>query len=503
MRRVEWATIRRRLSRRAARWLPTSLRGRFVIIMIAGVLVAQGASYAIWTSQVRSSHLAQLDELSTNMAFSIASTMKFFRSLPVDYRHIVLDQLRNMGGTRFFVSVNERRLAIDDIGSGPEKQVVVNNVRSVLTQQLNIDDVIVEFSRPENLRVLNNEVLLYDLPPRWGQHSLLMEPLSPPILVVQLELAPGTWLYVATLLGVPDIFSGYRWLSEERLLVGLLVLLSVLALSLLGITSVTRPLARLSRAANQLGDDLDMPPLRESGPKEVAATAAAFNRMQRRIREQIEERERLFSAISHDLKTPLTRMRLRAEMLDDDYQRERFCASLDELDSLVKGALASVKGLDLHEEPAPVDLTHLLEELAEELSLQGGKVTIEIKSGSLIAPLIVKPVALKRCLANLLENAVFYGKQADVQLIDHGNAVTMRIRDHGPGIPEEQLGRVFSPFVRLEPSRSRHTGGSGLGLGIARHIARAHGGDITLANHADGGLVVTLSLPRQETITGL
>ncbi|WP_244287618.1 ATP-binding protein [Vreelandella nigrificans] len=470
--------------------------------MIAGVLVAQGASYALWTSQVRSSHLAQLDELSTNMAFSIASTMRFFRSLPVEYRHIVLDQLRNMGGTRFFVSVNERRLAIDDIGSGPEKEVVVNNVRTVLTQQLNIDDVIVEFSRPENLRVLNNEVLLYDLPPRWGQHSLMMEPLSPPILVVQLELAPDTWLYVATLLGVPDIFSGYRWLSEERLLVGLLVLLSVLALSLLGITSVTRPLARLSRAANQLGDDLDMPPLKENGPKEVAATAAAFNRMQRRIREQIEERERLFSAISHDLKTPLTRMRLRAEMLDDDYQRERFCASLDELDSLVKGALASVKGLDLHEEPTPVVLESLLEELAEELSLQGAQVTIE-KTRQPIAPLIAKPLALKRCLTNLLENAVFYGQQADVQLLEQGAVVTLCIRDHGPGIPEEQLGRVFSPFVRLEPSRSRYTGGSGLGLGIARHIARAHGGDITLANHAEKGLLVTLTLPRQETITDL
>ncbi|PCF95034.1 two-component sensor histidine kinase [Vreelandella nigrificans] len=502
MRYAKWANARRRLSRRIARWLPASLRGRFVIIMIAGVLVAQGASYALWTSQVRSSHLAQLDELSTNMAFSIASTMRFFRSLPVEYRHIVLDQLRNMGGTRFFVSVNERRLAIDDIGSGPEKEVVVNNVRTVLTQQLNIDDVIVEFSRPENLRVLNNEVLLYDLPPRWGQHSLMMEPLSPPILVVQLELAPDTWLYVATLLGVPDIFSGYRWLSEERLLVGLLVLLSVLALSLLGITSVTRPLARLSRAANQLGDDLDMPPLKENGPKEVAATAAAFNRMQRRIREQIEERERLFSAISHDLKTPLTRMRLRAEMLDDDYQRERFCASLDELDSLVKGALASVKGLDLHEEPTPVVLESLLEELAEELSLQGAQVTIE-KTRQPIAPLIAKPLALKRCLTNLLENAVFYGQQADVQLLEQGAVVTLCIRDHGPGIPEEQLGRVFSPFVRLEPSRSRYTGGSGLGLGIARHIARAHGGDITLANHAEKGLLVTLTLPRQETITDL
>ena len=482
-----------------ARWLPGSLRGRFVIIMIAGVLAAQTASYALWTSQVRDSQLEQLDELSRNMAFSIASTMRFFRSLPVDYRHIVLDQLRNMGGTRFFVSVNERRIPVDDIGSGPEKEVVVNNVHSILTQELSIDDVEVEFSRPETLRVFNNEVLLRDLPPRWGQHSLLMEPLSPPILVVQLELSPDTWLYVATLLGVPDIFSGYRWLSEERLWVGVLVLLSVLALSLLGITNVTRPLARLSRAARQLGNDLDSPPLKENGPREVAATAMAFNRMQRRIREQVEERERLFSAISHDLKTPITRLRLRAEMLDDPVQRERFCASLDELSELVKGALASVKGLDLHEDPQPTDLNALVLELSDALHLQGGDITL---TGH-VPPLLVKPLALKRCLGNLLENAVFYGHKASVTLEEHKGVVTLTIHDGGPGIPDAELDRVFSPFVRLEASRNRYTGGSGLGLGIARHIARAHGGDITLSNHPAGGLVATLSLPRRTHITGL
>ncbi len=487
------------LKRFLKRYLPGTLRGRFVIIMIAGVLAAQAASYALWSSQVRASQLEQLDELSTNMAFSIASTMKFSRSLPVDYRHIVLDQLRNMGGTRFFVSVNERRIPVDDIGSGAEKALVVNNVRNILTHQLAIEDVVVEFSRPETLRVFNNEVLLLDLPPRWGQHSLLMEPLSPPILVVQLELAPDMWLYVATLLGVPDIFSGYRWLSEERLLVGLLVLISVLALSFLSITSVTRPLARLSKAARQLGDDLDTPPLKESGPKEVAATAMAFNRMQRRIREQLDERERLFSAISHDLKTPITRLRLRAEMLDDPVQRERFCASLDELGELVKGALASVKGLDLHEDPVPMDIIVLANELAEELRLQGGEVQVSGQA----ALLAVKPLALKRCLVNLLENAVFYGARATVEVSDTPALVTLRIHDNGPGIAEDQLARVFSPFVRLEASRSRHTGGSGLGLGIARHIARAHGGDITLANHPEGGLVATLTLPRHVPITVL
>ncbi|MFI0472784.1 ATP-binding protein [Halomonas sp. HMF6819] len=487
------------LKRRLQRLLPATLRGRFVIIMIAGVLAAQAGSYALWSAQVRASQLEQLDELSNNMAQSIASTMKYFRSLPVDYRHIVLDQLRNMGGTRFFVSVNERRIPVVDIGDGPEKALVVDNVYTILTRELAIDDVVVEFSRPDTLRLFNNEVLLHDLPPRWGQHSLLMEPLSPPIMVVQLELAPDMWLYVATLLGVPDIFSASAWLSEERLLVGILVLISVLGLSLLSIKSATRPLARLSRAARQLGDDLDSPPLKESGPREVAATSAAFNRMQRRIRDQVEERERLFSAISHDLKTPITRMRLRAEMLDDPRQRERFCASLDELSELVKGALASVKGLDLHEEPVATDIGALALHLASELRLQGGGVEITGQA----APLVVKPLAIKRCLSNLLENAVFYGQHARVEIIDAPERVTISLRDAGPGIEESQLDRVFSPFVRLEASRSRHTGGSGLGLGIARHIARAHGGDITLANHPAGGLVATLTLARQANVTGL
>lgn len=489
----------RRLRRRLSRGLPSTLRGRFVLIMVIGVLGAQLTSYAIWTAQVRSSQLVLLDELSRNVALSVASTVGFFRSLPLEYRHIVLDQLRNMGGTRFFVSINQRRIAIEDIGQGTAKQLVVGNFRDVLSRELNVDELFVEFSRPETLRVFNNEVLLQDLPARWGGHSLLLEPLSPPILVVQLELEPDVWLYVATLLPVPDLLGENAWLFRERLVAGLFVLLVVIALSLVGIRSATRPLARLSRAARQLGHDLDAPPLLETGPREVAATARAFNRMQEHIRDQVEERERLFSAISHDLKTPITRMRLRAEMLEDPVQRERFCASLDELALLVKGALASVKGLDLHEDIETLDPRAVLDDLASEMHLQGGEVSV---NGD-VSLLPVKPLAFRRCLGNLLENAIFYGQKAEVSLVDHPNRLLITIRDQGPGIPDSEQERVFAPFVRLEPSRSRHTGGSGLGLGIARHLARALGGDITLANHPDGGLRVSLVLPRPVNITEL
>lgn len=494
MRRVGWRQWRRSL----ASLLPGSLRGRFLLIMVVGVLGAQLASYAIWTAQTRDEQLTRLDELSSNIAYSVASTVRFFRSLPYDYRHIVLDQLRDMGGTRFFVSVNDHRLEVSDIVEGPAKTLVINNFHEVLRDELGATDAVVNFARSETLRLLNNEVLLRDMPPRWGQHSLMSAPLSQPILVVQLPLEDEQWLYVATLLPVPDVFQDGDWLSGDRLFVVLMVLLTVIGLSWLGIRSATRTLARLSRAARRLGDDLDSPPLSEGGPREVAATAIAFNRMQRRIQHQVEERERLFSAISHDLKTPITRLRLRAEMLDDPMLRERFCASLDELDQLVKGALDSVKGLDMHEEIETIEPRALLDELAGDLALQSGEVRVMGEA----APLAVKPLALKRCLANLLENAIFYGRCAEVRLEDSADRLKVTICDHGPGIEVAQRERVFSPFVRLEPSRSRHTGGSGLGLGIARHIIHAHGGQLTLNNHPDGGLVVSLTLPRVDPENG-
>lgn len=468
-----------------------------MLIMIVGVLSAQLASYALWTAQTRTSQFERLDEGSRNLAYSVASTVRFFRSLPYEYRHIVLDQLRDMGGTRFFVSVNERRIPVVDIGQGASKALIANRLQSVLSKELGIDDALVEFSHPETLRVFNNQVLLHDLPPRWGRHSLLMEPVSPPILVVQMPLDGDSWLYVATLLPV-SIDEG-NWLAGDRLFVLMVVLITVIGLSLWLIRGATRPLARMARAARQLGDDLEAPPLSEYGPREVAASARAFNRMQERIRSQLEERERLFSAISHDLKTPITRLRLRAEMLDDEEQRERFCDSLDELDLLVKGALASVKGLDLHENHENVEVSALLNDIAEELKVQGGIVHV---SGDR-AWIKIKPLAFKRCLINLLENAVFHGVHAEVCVENRDHELIVRIRDYGPGIPEVQFEHVFTPFVRLDPSRSRQSGGSGLGLSIARHIVYAHGGQLALTNHPQGGLVVTLRFHREPADTAI
>lgn len=489
--------LRRYWRRQLVKVLPRSLRGRFLLIMVVGVLGAQLASYAWWSAQERSDQRLRLDEISSTLAYSVASTVRFFRSLPHSYRHVALDQLRDMGGTRFFVSVNDHRLPVQDIGDGPEKALVVNKLRNVLRRELGIDAVEVEFSRPDTLRLLSAEVLLTEMPPRWGQHTLLTASADQPILVVQLPLGQQQWLYVATLMPMPGIFQPAHWLSGDRLFVMLVVLVTVIGLSALGIRSATRTLDRMARAAQRLGDDLDTPPLREGGPREVATAAAAFNRMQRHLQHQVDERARMFSAISHDLKTPITRLRLRAEMLDDPLQRERFAASLDELDCLVRGALDSVRGLDMHETAVPLAMEEMLARLATELDMLGGKLTIIGHA----EPLAVKPMALKRALANLLENAVFYGQRAEVSLHDGPHQLELRIVDQGPGIPDHQLEQVFEPFIRLEPSRSRHTGGSGLGLGIAQHIIQAHGGQVSLRNSPSAGLEVCIELPRPGPFT--
>lgn len=473
-------------------WRPRTLRGRFVLIMLLGVLSAQIASYGIWSWQENRDRLVRLDSLSHHLAESLAATVRYFSSLPYEYRHIVLDQLRDMGGTRFFVSVNDHRIVLPHTSGGSVRNMVADNLRTGLVQELGQREMHIGFSRPSDLRVFNNEVPLAELPAHWAHRSLAITPLSTPILVVQMPLEGGNWLFVATSLPMAESLEDVAWLSGDQLFVSMVVLLMVIVLSLWGIRWSTRPLSVLAKAARRLGDDLESPPLAERGPRELRDTAMAFNRMSERIRHQVEERERLFSAISHDLKTPITRLRLRAEMLDSLEQREAFVRSLDEMDQLVKGALASVKGLDLHETATAIDVDALVKGVMEELAVhEAASMHLEGHAGWLSA----KPLALKRCLANLIENAIFYAQHVDIALHRDNERIVIGISDDGPGIPQAQRERVFEPFVRLEPSRSRHTGGSGLGLAIARHIVRAHGGDVHLDTSGQGGLTVRLTLP--------
>jgi signal transduction histidine kinase len=280
-----------------------------------------------------------------------------------------------------------------------------------------------------------------------------------------------------------------------RLLVSLAVLLvAVVAVSLVAVRWATRPLNALADAADELGGNIHRPPMEEKGPAEVVRAARAFNTMQARLAGYISERTRVLAAMSHDLKTPITRLRLRAELLEDPQVRTRFTKDLDEMESMVGATLDFLRGQESGEAVQPVDIGALLESLQADMAEMGSTVGVE---GAARSPYPGRPQALKRCLANLLENAVKYGKSAIVTVDDDGVRLEVRIRDEGPGIPPAELEKVFEPFYRVEGSRSRETGGTGLGLAIAKNVAEAHGGSLVLRNRQAGGLEAVLILPRR------
>jgi signal transduction histidine kinase len=282
---------------------------------------------------------------------------------------------------------------------------------------------------------------------------------------------------------------------------GLLIQLGLLTVVLAGVLyamarTITRPLADLAAAADAVGRGARTQPLRETGSSELRDATRAFNTMQERLHRYLDSRTRVLSAMSHDLRTPLTRLKLRAESLDDAQLRERFNADLDEMNRMVTGALDLFKGLNYDEPLKDVRIEALLEDLRAEFAEVGGEVTI---AGATMAQISVRRDSLKRCLTNLIGNAVKYGARAEVLVEEEGANVVVRIRDDGPGIPPEMLDRVFEPFFRLESSRNVDTGGTGLGLSIARDAAQAHGGSLVLRNLTPRGLEAVLTLPRNAT----
>jgi signal transduction histidine kinase len=424
------------------------------------------------------------------MANMFASTVTFFQSLPLEYRHIVLDQLRNMGGTRFFVSFNEEEILIDPIPSSKMKNTAVRVFEEVLSEKLPRLDVIrVEFSRPETLHVLKNDILLTDLPRSWAHYTLSLEPFNPPILVVQLELATNEWLYIAALLPSPYVTLEDEIITKQQVIFLIFITTLLLVFTYFMIRRQTKPLKRLANAANALSLDIYQPPLVEEGASELVTATQAFNRMQLRLRRYIDDREHLFSAISHDLKTPITRLRLRAELIDDETKIEKFNRDLDELEMMVKGALQTVKDTDLHENLTQVDLAEMLRSIAERHNTKKIKVHIP---NTKIAPMTGKPLALKRCLSNLIDNGVKYGHEVSLIVSDESDALVLIIKDKGDGIPEEMLETVFEPYFRIAKDDEGH----GLGMGIARNIIHAHGGDMTIHNAKEGGLEVKVYIPR-------
>lgn len=286
--------------------------------------------------------------------------------------------------------------------------------------------------------------------------------------------------------------SSFTGLQTDYRAVIALFLMSIAGLAYVVARMTTRPLKQLAQAAQDLGQDFNRAPLELTGASEIRQASAAFNAMQARIRKYIFQRTQMLAAITHDLQTPLTRMRLRLEKVPDIELRERLIGDLSAMQEMVREGLVLARSMDATEAMQMLDLDSLLEAVCADAVDAGQQVTLSGHAGMALQG---RPLDLRRCLGNLIDNAVKYGREARVGVERANGVARVRIRDRGPGIPQAEMKRVFDPFYRVETSRSRESGGTGLGLTIARNIAEQHGGSIMLANHPEGGLEVTLTLP--------
>lgn len=328
-------------------------------------------------------------------------------------------------------------------------------------------------------------------PLRFRPREVLVAGIPPDGMVLSLRFIDGGWLNMRVQPPPPR-----PWHSETFLWAFIAMSCCAVALILWGVRRMIRPVAALAAAADALGRNVNAPPLPEDGPTETATAARAFNTMASRIRRFVDDRTQMLAAIGHDLRTPITRLRLRAEFLEDDDQRRKMLSDLSEMEAMINATLAFARDDAATEPSVAFDLAALCQTVLDEAAdAAPDKADAIAYAGPERLRAQGRPAALKRALANLVSNALAYGGDARLTLASEAEAARISIEDNGLGIPDNELENAFLPFRRLEGSRNRETGGSGLGLTIARNILRAHGGDVVLRNRRGGGLQALVMLP--------
>jgi signal transduction histidine kinase len=343
--------------------------------------------------------------------------------------------------------------------------------------------------QPGDLMAIHDTLQWVDLTPRMWPNSRTALYVSVDALNgmgLSLRLSNGTWLnaaYAKSNMNTPWSTQTLSFLAITALVLSLIAVLVA--------RGIAKPLRRLADAAELLGRGELVPPVEECGTDDVRNTIDAFNRMQDRIQRFIQDRTRMLAAMGHDLRTPLTSLRLRAEFVSDPEIQAKMLTTIEEIRSMTEAAIAYAREEATVEDTRAVELSALVESLCDDLAEMGMDVTF-IESSKINYR--CRPDGLRRALRNLIENGIRYGERARVSLVHDADAIEITIEDDGPGIPQESLEQVFAPYFRLEDSRNRETGGVGLGLSIAREIVRHHGGDIFLRNQVKGMRVV-ISLP--------
>ncbi len=306
-------------------------------------------------------------------------------------------------------------------------------------------------------------------------------------LILSAELAEGRWVTAVSQFP-PHDYRVVLWLLFQTILLYGFILLPVLWF----VWRLSRPLRDLRIAADSFTSAAPAPPVRERGPADIRQLVHAFNLMRERLAAMLDEKDRMLGAIGHDLRTPLASLRVRTELVDDEAERDRMAATIDEMNRTLDDILSLARLGRPSEPPALVDLPALVDSVVDDFLDLGAPVTAE-DSDRLTVPM--RPTLIRRAVRNLIENGIKYGGGVRVRVRAESGGAIVEIDDDGPGIPPDDIERMFEPFTRAEGSRSRDTGGAGLGLALARAIATGHGGRLSLANRPEGGLRATLWLP--------
>ena len=471
--------------------MPKTVVARMTSVLFVGILVAQLLGTWLWVGQIQSSERERMVELSEAMGSRIAQTIAFFEKLPKQYRHIVLDQLRDMGGTRFFVSVNKQFINLDTIEESEFSLLARDSLQKSMTAQIGkINSMEIAFVDFDNLKILTGDNMMVSLSPTWKRFALLEPGDKSPFVVIQFPIDADEWMYLAAVVPKGELLLGIDWISTERIFNLSAVSLTVLLFTFLFVRWLVLPLKILAHQADLLGKGRNPRQLEEKGSKEMVATIGAFNSMAKRIQKLITDRERSFTAISHDLKTPLTRARLRVENIEDGTIKDGLIGDLDYLETMVKGSLQIMTDGAEHENTSQVDITTMLASILKKEEILGMPIKMNIKQNIVIKG---RALAIERMFSNLINNALTYGEGVEVTGQVKKTGVFIQIKDRGPGLSDNDKENVFKPYYRLE--HKLNDAHSGLGMGIARNIANIHGGELELKDRDGGGLIVEVYFP--------
>jgi signal transduction histidine kinase len=466
------------------RLAPGTLFGQTLLILLAGLGVTLFAGSWIYSS-ARQEAVRAVGGLAAGQR--IANLARLVDEAPADWRERLVT---GASDPTFQVSLSSERplLAREESEIGAAELIA-----EFLRQQLPSREVLVAVRGVQDLPLQHGRGGGPGFGP--GMHGPMMHgpmmraAMSWRGLQAAVRLTDDRWLHFTTVL--PDTGPNL----SPRLLIALLVMVGMIAaVTAWAVRRMTAPLATLAAAAERLGRDVEAPPMPESGSVEMRGAAHAFNTMQARLRRLVENRTQMLAAISHDLRTQLMLLRLRAETVEAVGERDKLLATISDMDGMLTATLSFARDDAANEERRPADLGALLASAVDDMADAGLPVSLELPTEAIVTE--CKPEALKRAITNLLDNAIKYGGDARASIAIAPETVNIIIDDTGPGIPEDELARVLQPFYRLEGSRSRDTGGMGLGLAIAASIIEAHGGALRLENRDTGGLRATILLPR-------